>query len=195
MLETEKTKDAETKDYSQELTYNRRRACIFAVLKWLECEFFGVFIFLSLFAMRIVMKGAGDIAFALLGMVCYAVVLADFGLKEGSKARVKNTLRGDSVKPAFGLLLGLLSVAPAMVSYAVLALSYGKTGSMLWFKALNAGLWGLINLFAPTLELADAKQGLLAAFPVSQAVLMLTVFITFRMALYNDDIKTKIMYK
>ncbi len=195
-MENEK-QTPEEHDYSEELTYNRRKACVTALLKWLECEFFGVFIFLSLFAMRIVMKGAGDFLFGLLGLLCYAIVLADFGLKEGSKARIKNTLRGDSVSVNFGLLIGLLSVAPALVSYVFLLLSYsGVTGSaVLGVKIANAGLWGLINAFVPTMDIADMNTALLAVFPAAQILLMLTVFFTFVMGLRNVDIKTKIMYK
>ena len=196
-MENVKEKTGEQHDYSEEERYNRGKACVTALLKWLECEFFGVFIFLSLFALRIVMKGAGDIVFGLLGLICYATVLADFGLKEGSKARVKNQLRGDDVKPGFGLTLGLLSVAPALVSYAVLLLSYsGAIGSaVLGVKIANAGLWGLINAFVPTMDIADMNAALLAVFPASQVILMLSVFFTFVMGLRNEDIKTKIMYK
>ncbi len=195
------TKEHETKkeqqDYSEEMTYGRKKACITALLKWLECEFFGVFIFLSLFAMRIVMKGAGDIVFGLLGLLCYAIVLADFGLKEGSKARVKNQLRGDTVGSGFGFLLGFLSVLPALISYGVLILSYkGVIGSaILGVKIANAGLWGLINAFVPTMDIADMNSVLLGVFPAAQLILMLTVVITFGMGLKNEDIKTKIMYK
>ena len=51
MNDTKKQADAQdSRDYSAEERYDRRRAKITALLKWLECEFFGLFIFLSLMA-------------------------------------------------------------------------------------------------------------------------------------------------
>lgn len=193
----EEKKAREQDVHTDEESYNKKRAMITALLKWLECEFFGGFIFMSLFAMRVVMHGAGDILFGLVGLVCYAVVLADFGLKEGSRARVKNELRGDGVKPAFGYLLGVISIAPAAASFVMLLLSYlGTIGSaVLPFKAINAGLWGIINIFAPDMDIANVSAVLLGVYPAVQLLLVLTVGITFSMGLKNEDIQTKIMYK
>lgn len=177
--------------------YNRKKALGTALLKWLECEFFGGFIFMSLLATRVMLHSAGDVIFGLLGFVCYAVVLADIGLKEGSRAHVKNEVRGDSVKPGFGYLLGITAVSPAILSFVLLLLSYsGVIGSaVLPFKALNAGLWGAIDLFAADMDIANVHPALFAVYPALQLLLAAVVGVTFGMGLKNEDIKTKIMYK
>ena len=82
--EIKKTK-TETADYSEDERYDRRGAVIKALLKWLECEFFGLFIFLSLLALTLVLKTAGYVVFGALGLLTYAMILVDFGLKEGSE--------------------------------------------------------------------------------------------------------------
>ncbi len=193
-MEQDKTK---IKDYSDEERYNRKRARVTALLKWLECEFFGVFIFLSLFGISPMLGKAGNVIFAILGIVCYIGVLSDFGMKEGSKARVKNTVRGDDVKQSFGIVLGLIAMLPALVSYIILLLSYfGVIGSaVLPFKILNSGLWGLINIFVQDMKITHMSVHLLWVYPIVLLIYPLTVFIAFKLSFNNVDVQRKIMYK
>ncbi|MCD7741709.1 MAG: hypothetical protein LUI06_05855 [Ruminococcus sp.] len=194
----EQTKEkASLKDYSGDEKYNRKSALLTALLKWLECEFFGLFIFLWLLAMTLVLGDAGDFLFGLVGLICNICVLADFGLKEGSRAHVKIVVRGDDVSKNYGLLLGLISSAPSILSYILLLLSYfGVIGSaVLPFKILNCGLWGLINLFVSDMKISNMSPYLLAVFPIIILLYILSVFIAFRLGHKNEDIVTKIVYK
>ncbi len=194
--EKKKTEQAQT-DYSEDERYDRRGAVIKALLKWLECEFFGLFIFLSLLALTLVLKKAGYAIFGGLGLLTYAMVLTDFGLKEGSKARIKNDVRGDNVSRSFGLLLGLVAMLPAAATYIMLLMSYfGIIGSaVLPFKALNFGLWGLISLFVKDMDIANMSVHLLWVYPLTLLVYPLAVHYGFRSGFDSEDIRTKIMYK
>lgn len=197
MENTADNKNAELKDYSGEERYGRRRAMLTALLKWLECEFFGLFVFLSLFAMSALMGNAGDFIFGTFGLICYICVMADFGIKEGSRAHIKNMLRGDNVKRGYGLALGAVAAVPGLLSYIMLLLSYfGVIGSaVLPFKIMNLGLWGYINIFAPNMDIAAVSPALLAVYPVTLLIYPVTVWITFRIGFDNEDLQTKIMYK
>ena len=186
-----------TQDYSEESHYDRRGAMIKALLKWLECEFFGIFVFLSLLALTLVLKKAGYIIFGTLGLLLYAMIMVDFGLKEGSKARIKNDVRGDNVPRSFGLRLGLISAAPALLTYIMLLLSYfGAIGSaVLPFKFLNSGIWGLISIFVKDMQISHMSPHLLWVYPVTLLMYPLACHFGFKSGYDNEDIRTKIMYK
>ncbi|MBQ1538415.1 MAG: hypothetical protein IIZ73_08890 [Ruminococcus sp.] len=194
---SEEKKNTQQTDYSDDARYDRRGAVIKALLKWLQCEFFGLFIFLSLLALTLVLKKAGYAIFGGLGLLTYAMILVDFGLKEGSKARIKNDVRGDDVKRSFGLALGLIAMMPAALTYIMLLLSYfGVIGSaVLPFKALNFGLWGLISLFARDMDIANMSVHLLWVYPLTMLVYPLAVHYGFKSGFDSEDIRTKIMYK
>ena len=194
---SEEKKNTQQTDYSDDARYDRRGAVIKALLKWLQCEFFGLFIFLSLLALTLVLKKAGYVIFGGLGLLTYAMILVDFGLKEGSKARIKNDVRGDDVKRSFGLALGLIAMLPAALTYIMLLLSYfGVIGSaVLPFKALNFGLWGLISLFARDMDIANMSVHLLWVYPLTMLVYPLAVHYGFKSGFDSEDIRTKIMYK
>lgn len=185
------------RDYSGSEMYNRKKALVTALLKWLECEFFGAFIFLCLFAMIALMGNAGNFIFGTLGLLCYIMVLIDFGLKEGSKAHIKNAVRGDNVRLSFGFLLGLTAMLPALISYIILLFSYmGIIGSaVLAFKILNFGLWGYINLFAPDMIIENVSAVLLIIYPIIMLIYPLTTLFSFKIGLNNENIADKIIYK
>ena len=184
-------------DYSGEERYNRGRALVISLLRWLECELFGLFIFLSILAMRVILGRAGDIIFGLLGLAAYVMVMADHGFKEGSKAHTKNVVRGDNVGRGFGWLLGLVSVIPPLVSLAVLGISFSGSSetALPVFKAANAGLWGLINLFAPDMDLAHLSPAIFIVFPAIQLLLAAVTAAAFRVGHSGSDLQTWIMYK
>lgn len=196
-MQDTQTNSDKIKDYSNEEKYNRKHAFGVSLLKWLECEFFGMFIFLSLFGLSPMLKNAGNVIFGIIGLVCYISVLADFGMKEGAKAHVKNTVRGDNVPRGLGLALGAVSMLPALLSYIVLLLSYFKVigSSVLFFKLMNSGLWGIINLFSPDMKIANVSAALLGVYPVILLIFPLTVYISFRLSYDKVDIQTKILYK
>lgn len=184
-------------DYSDEERYGRARALLFALLKWLECEFFGVFIFLSLLALRVVMGRAGDVIFGVLGFITYIMVMADFGFKEGCKARIKNDVRGDNVKRGFGVLLGAVSIVPPLLTLGVLGLSYAGAvpSAVLPFKALNSGLWGIINLFVGDMEIAHLHPAVFAVYPALQLILAAVTAGAFSVGFNNEDLETRLMYR
>lgn len=185
-------------DYSDDERYDRRGAVITALLKWLECEFFGLFIFLSLFALTLVLKTKGYAIFGTLGAIAYATVMLDFGLKEGSRARTKNDARGDNVPRVFGLWLGLISMIPAAAGYIMLLLSYfGVIGSAVMpFKFMNLGLWGLISLFVKDMAVAHMSAHLLWFYPLIMIIIYpCATFIGFKIGYDRIDVRTKIMYK
>lgn len=196
-MQNENNKDKKIKDYSADEKYDRKRAKVTALLKWLECEFFGMFVFLSLFALSALLGNVANFLFGTFGLICYICIMADFGVKEGSKAHIKNALRGDNVKRGYGFILGIIAALPAAASYLLLLLSYfGAIGSaVLPFKALNLGLWGYINLFAHDMDIANVSPVLLAVYPVTLLIYPVTTWITFKIGFDNEDLQTKIMYK
>ena len=184
-------------DYSDEIRYGKTRGLLFALLKWLECEFFGVFIFLSLLALRVVMGRVGDIIFGLLGFITYIMVMADFGHKEGCKARIKNDVRGDNVKRGFGVLLGAVSIVPPLISLGILGLSYAGAipSAVLPFKVMNAGLWGFINLFVSDMEISHLHPAVFAVYPALQLILAAVTAWAFSVGFSNEDLATRLMYR
>ncbi|MCD8095922.1 MAG: hypothetical protein LUE12_07320 [Ruminococcus sp.] len=197
MSEEQEKSEEKLVDYSSDETYDRKHAMLLALLKWLECDFFGAFIFLSLLAMTLMLGNAGNFIFGTIGLLLYICVLADFGLKEGAKAHTKKIIRGDDTGSNFGLKLGLVAMLPALFSYILLLMSYFDVvgSTVLIFKILNSGLWGYINIFAPSMQIEDVSSTLLIIYPLTMLIYPLTVFFTFKMAYNNVDIKTKIMYK
>lgn len=196
--ETNITDAAPVADYSDDEHYDRRRAKITALLKWLECEFFGFFMFLSLFALTLVLKTKGYAIFGTLGVVAYITVMLDFGLKEGSRASIKNEARGDNVPRIFGLWLGLIAMIPALAGYVMLLVSYfGIIGSAVMpFKFLNLGLWGLISLFVKDMAIAHMSVHLLWFYPLLMLLMYpCATYIGFRIGYDKIDVRTKIMYK
>lgn len=177
--------------------YDKRGALIKALLKWLECEFFGMFIFLSLLALTLMLKKAGYIIFGILGLLTYSMIMVDFGLKEGSKARIKNDVRGDSVGRGFGFLLGLISAIPSALSYIILLLSYFHIigSAILPFKVMNFGIWGIISIFAKDMNIVNMSVHLLWVYPLTMLVYPLSTHFGFKSGFDNEDIATKIMYK
>lgn len=184
-------------DYSDEEHYSRSKAIITALLKWLQCEFFGLFIFLSLFALRAVIGKGANVLFGILGILTYGMVVVDFGSKEGKKAYIKNTIRGDNVKRGFGFVLGLINIIPPMISLLFLGLSYsGVIPSVLFpFKMLNIGLWGIIDLFVDKFDITTIKPALFAVFSAVQLLFAAATGISFAIGHANEDIVTKIVYK
>lgn len=197
MQNTQKETENKLSDYSEDAVYDRKKALLTALLKWLECEFFGLFIFLSLLGLSIMLKNMGNFLFGTLGVICYICVMADFGLKEGAKAHIKNTLRGDNVNRNFGLLIGAVAMLPALASYIIFLLSYFNIlgSSVMPFKFLNLGLWGYINIFAPGADISNASSVLLWLYPITLLIYPITTHITFKIGYDNEDLQTKIMYK
>jgi hypothetical protein len=192
-----KDKSQDMRDYSEDKVYDRKHAQIFALLRWLECEFFGLFVFLSLMATTLLLGNAGNFIFGTFGLICYVCVMVDFGIKEGSKAGIKHRVRGDNTSRNFGLKLGAIAGIPSLLAYIMLLLSYfGVIGSaVLPFKILNSGLWGYINLFVHDMNIANMSPILLGLYPLIILMYPIVTFRSFRLGYDNIDLQTKIMYK
>ena len=71
--------------------YNKQKAILTALLKWVETEFFGIFVFLFFIAVAKPFGALANIIFGLTGLLTVVCLMADFGLKQGEEARNKVT--------------------------------------------------------------------------------------------------------
>ncbi len=64
--------------------YNKQKAILTALLKWVETEFFGIFVFLFFLSqLQSLSVHWQNIIFGLTGLLTVVCLMADFGLKQG----------------------------------------------------------------------------------------------------------------
>ena len=94
--------------------YNKQKAILTALLKWVETEFFGIFVFLFFIAVAKPFGALANIIFGLTGLLTVVCLMADFGLKQGEEARNKVTFM-------------VKRIALTMASHLVLLQAYHAT--------------------------------------------------------------------
>lgn len=75
---------------------NKKRLILFGFVKVLQCELFGLMVFIFFWAVSSAFGLLGNIIFGLVGIMTVICIMADYGLKQGEKARSKVNLRGQS---------------------------------------------------------------------------------------------------
>ena len=179
------------------MKYNKRSALIFALLKGLQAEFFGIFVMIFFWAVAKAMGMFANIMFGFTGLMCVVCILADHGLKQGSLAASADKLHGDSVGSNFGGLLGITAMLPFLLTAVILLISKlgGGFDFLAVYKISNACLYPLLDIFAHSADIKDLRLGVfmliipyLALFPISE-------FIGFRWGYNKVDLKDMIVYK
>ena len=127
--------------------YNKQKAILTALLKWVETEFFGIFVFLFFIAVAKPFGALANIIFGLTGLLTVVCLMADFGLKQGEEARNKVTFHGEKDCPNYGFTLGLIASIPCYITMILLMISKfsGSFNFMPAYKLLDACFYPLID--------------------------------------------------
>ena len=125
--------------------YNKQKAILTALLKWVETEFFGIFVFLFFIAVAKPFGALANIIFGLTGLLTVVCLMADFGLKQGEEARNKVTFHGENDCPNYGFTLGLIASIPCYITMILLMISKisGSFNFMPAYKLLDACFYPL----------------------------------------------------
>ena len=118
--------------------YNKQKAILTALLKWVETEFFGIFVFLFFIAVAKPFGALANIIFGLTGLLTVVCLMADFGLKQGEEARNKVTFHGENDCPNYGFTLGLIASIPCYITMILLMISK-ISGSFNFMPAYRLG--------------------------------------------------------
>ena len=84
--------------------YNKQKAILTALLKWVETEFFGIFVFLFFIAVAKPFGALANIIFGLTGLLTVVCLMADFGLKQ-PEIRSHSTVKRIALTVASHLVL------------------------------------------------------------------------------------------
>ena len=146
---------------------NKKRLILFGFVKVLQCELFGLMVFIFFWAVSSAFGLLGNIIFGLVGIMTVICIMADYGLKQGEKARSKVNLRGAKPCRNFG---------PA-------------------FKLLNACFFPVIDLAAHTADIDQMNSSAFILFIVLPLFYPLSSWLSFKWGYDQVDLKTKVMYK
>lgn len=176
---------------------NKRKLITGGLLRVLEAEFFGLFVFLFFWALTTALGVAANIIFAVVGILMLVCIMADYGLKTGAYCRQKVNLHGAEPCRNFGFSMGLVTMCPSYILLGLLFISKsGIMGNFLpAYKLLNACFFPIIDLVAPTPNLSEASPMLYILMAVLPAFYMLSLGMSFRWGYDSVDLKTKVMYK
>ena len=165
---------------------NKRKLILKALLRVLEAEFFGLFVFLFFWAMSTAIGVAANIIFSVVGILMLICIMADYGLKTGAMCRNKVNLHGAQPCRNLGyILLGILIISKS-----------GAIGNFLpAYKLLNACFFPVIDLVAPTPNISEASPILYIIMAAAPLFYLISLGMSFRWGYDSVDLKTKIMYK
>ena len=140
--------------------YNKQKAILTALLKWVETEFFGIFVFLFFIAVAKPFGALANIIFGLTGLLTVVCLMADFGLKQGEEARNKVTFHGEKDCPNYGFTLGLIASIPCYITMILLMISKfsGSFNFMPAYKLLDACFYPLIDWAAHSADVKDMPE-------------------------------------
>lgn len=176
---------------------NKRKLILKALLRVLEAEFFGLFVFLFFWATATAIGVAANIIFAVVGILMIVCVMADYGLKTGTMCRNKVNLHGAEPCRNFGYNMGLVAMCPNYILLGILMVSKsGAIGDFLpAYKLLNACFFPIIDLIAPSARISEASPLLFVIMAVVPVFYLLSLGMSFRWGYDSVDLKTKVMYK
>lgn len=176
---------------------NKRKLILKALLRVLEAEFFGLFVFLFFWAMSTAIGVAANIIFSVVGILMLICIMADYGLKAGAMCRNKVNLHGAQPCRNLGYKMGLISMCPSYILLGILIISKsGAIGNFLpAYKLLNACFFPIIDLVAPTPNISEASPVLYIIMAAAPLFYLISLGMSFRWGYDSVDLKTKIMYK
>ncbi|MBR1422431.1 MAG: hypothetical protein IJ571_03155 [Ruminococcus sp.] len=177
--------------------YDKKQALLKSALKWVQTEFFGIFVFLFFAAVSKAFGAGANIMFGFTGLMTVVAVMNDFGLKEGAKAKNKASLHGADVDHNFGLFMGLIGMIPGYVTMAALIISKatGSFNFMPAYKLLNAMFYPLIDWAAHSANVSDMHWWVVALMAVFPLLYPISTWLGFKISFDQVDVKEKIVYK
>ena len=179
------------------MRYSKKRAAVYSLLKWLQVEFFGFFVMLFFWAVAKAMGMVANVMFGFSGLMCVVCIMADFAYKQGASAGSDARLHGGQVKRGFGLVLGLIAVAPNVVTALLLVLSKaGIIGNFVGgYKILNACIFPLMDIWAHSADIKDLPWAIFILIGIYLLLYPLSSYIGIRLAYDRVDVKEKVVYK
>ncbi|MDE6149346.1 MAG: hypothetical protein K2F81_04530 [Ruminococcus sp.] len=176
---------------------NKRNLILKSLLRVLEAELFGLFVFLFFWATATAIGVAANIIFAVIGILMLVCVMADYGLKTGTMCHNKVNLHGAEPCRNLGYTMGLVAMCPSYIFLGILIISKGGAiGNFLpAYKLLNACFFPIIDLVAPTANIADVSPALYIIMAVVPLFYLFSLGMSFRWGYDSVDLKTKIMYR
>lgn len=176
---------------------NKKKLLLSGLVKFAECELFGMFVFLFFIAVSKAMGTFSNLLFGAVGIIIIICVMADFGLKQGEKARNKVNLHNAEPCRNFGLAIGAMAMLPSYVTLLLLALSrVGAIGNFLpAYKLINACFFPLIDLVAHTADVNQMNPYTFILFAVLPLFYLLSSWISFKWGYDQIDLEDKIIYK
>ena len=192
--------------------YNKQKAILTALLKWVETEFFGIFVFLFFIAVAKPFGALANIIFGLTGLLTVVCLMADFGLKQGEEARNKVTFHGEKDCPNYGFTLGLIAVSythltlptlgliasiPCYITMILLMISKfsGSFNFMPAYKLLDACFYPLIDWAAHSADVKDMSPFVFIMTAIFPLLYPFATWIGFKISYKQIDVKERVVYK
>ena len=132
---------------------NKRKLILKALLRVLEAEFFGLFVFLFFWAMSTAIGVAANIIFSVVGILMLICIMADYGLKAGAMCRNKVNLHGVQPCRNLGYTMGLVSMCPSYILLEYLLFQKAEQ-SETFFRHTSF----LMLVFSPIIDLVAPHQ-------------------------------------
>ncbi|MBQ8966423.1 hypothetical protein [Ruminococcus sp.] len=179
------------------MKFKRKNAMVYALLKGLQAEFFGIFVMIFFWGVAKFMRLFANIMFGFTGLMCVVCILADFGLKQGNQAASADKLHDDDVGRQFGWKLGFIAMAPFALTALILFISKlsGAFDFLAVYKILNACLFPLMDIFAHSPDIRDFRMGVFGLILPYLALFPVSTFIGFKWGYDQVDLKDKFVYK
>ena len=177
--------------------YNKQKAILTALLKWVETEFFGIFVFLFFIAVAKPFGALANIIFGLTGLLTVVCLMADFGLKQGEEARNKVTFHGEKDCPNYGFTLGLIASIPCYITMILLMISKisGSFNFMPAYKLLDACFYPLIDWAAHSADVKDMSPFVFIMTAIFPLLYPFATWIGFKISYKQIDVKERVVYK
>lgn len=178
-------------------SYDKKKVLLKSALKWVQTEFFGIFVFLFFVAVSKAFGAGANIMFGFTGLMTVVAIMNDFGLKEGKIAKEKAVLHGADVNKHFGLIMGLVAMIPGFVTMVVLVISKvtGSFNFMPAYKLINAMFYPIIDGVAHSADVADMHYWVIALTVILPLLYPAAAWLGFKISYDQIDVKERIVYK
>ena len=184
-------------DNTSDNKINKKKLLLWGFIKFLECELMGTFVLLFYWAVSVSFGTFANILFGFVGITTVVCVMADYGLKQGDKARNKVTLHGAEPCRNFGLAIGVVAMLPLYIALFFLVLSrLGIIGNFLpAFKLINTFFFPIIDLAAHDPNIENMNPAAFILFAAEPLIFPITTWISFKWGYDQIDPADKIIYK
>ena len=177
--------------------YNKQKAILTALLKWVETEFFGIFVFLFFIAVAKPFGALANIIFGLTGLLTVVCLMADFGLKQGEEAIVRAIIFTVECDLISGFTLGLIASIPCYITMILLMISKisGSFNFMPAYKLLDACFYPLIDWAAHSADVKDMSPFVFIMTAIFPLLYPFATWIGFKISYKQIDVKERVVYK